>query len=62
MKANIVEVVHLKLSMSESNQLFDAISRITKNTDKESIERFAEQDKMIFMKTLNALEGACRDL
>ena len=62
MKACIVEVVHLKLDMSESNQLLDAINRVTKNADKETLEKFAEQDKMIFIKTLNALENARRDL
>jgi len=62
MKAWIVENVRIELNMVESNQLFDAISRVTKNTEKSEIERFAEQDLIIFKKTLNVLENASREI
>ena len=62
MKAWIVENVHIELSMAESNDLYGAIDRVTKNTDAEEIERFAEQDTKIFKKTLSALEHAIREI
>lgn len=61
MKAYQFSRICLELDIEEGNQLYDAISRVLNKTDQDTIDKFADQDKMIFTKVIKVIEESGED-